>query len=161
MSDPCGGIQGELKCRRVGDAGAVEIGRRQSTLLGKAADLVTGPVDQRHADAQTTQEGHIGQQVAEVLVLYDSPVNGDDESTIAELRHIAEDFAEVGEVFHGAAISAACGLAIPPAKPQAAAGRRLPLQFNGLRVRGDCDDRYLFFSWAITPEDSVRPGVLF
>ena len=89
-------------CKRggVGDAGAVEVGRRLAGLLGQAADLMAGAVDQRDADAQAAQQGDVEQQIAEVLVLDDGAVQGDDEHPVAELRHVTQDLAQVGQSQH-------------------------------------------------------------
>ena len=40
------------------------------------------------------------QQVAEILVLDDGTIEGDDEDAVAEARHIAEDLAKVGQTQH-------------------------------------------------------------
>ena len=71
-----------------------------SGLVGQAADLVAGPVDQGDADAQAAQQGDVEQQIAEVVVLDDGAVEGDDEDAVAEARHVAEDFAQVGQTQH-------------------------------------------------------------
>ena len=101
MRDAVGGSQGELQRVGVGDAGAVEVGGRLSGLFGQAADLVAGAVDQGDADAQAAQQGDVEQQIAEVLVLDDGAVQGDDEDLIAEARHIAQDLAQIGQTQHG------------------------------------------------------------
>jgi hypothetical protein len=101
VGNAVGGGQGQLKGDRIGDAGAVEVGRRPSGLLGQAAHLVAGPVDQGHTDAQAAQQSDVQEQVAEVVVLDHSPVHGDDEHPVAEARHVAEDLAQIGQAEHG------------------------------------------------------------
>ena len=91
-----GGHQGQLQGVGVGDAGAVEVGRRNVQTVGEAADLVGGAVDQGDADMQAAQQGDVEQQVAEVFVVDDGAVERDDEHAVAEARHVAEDFAQVG-----------------------------------------------------------------
>ena len=66
---------------------------RLSRLLGEPADLMAGPMHQRHADAQAAQQRDVEQQIAEVVVLDDGAVHGDDEHLVAEARHVAQDFA--------------------------------------------------------------------
>ena len=100
VRDAVGGGQGELQRGVVGDAGAVEVGGRLAGLLGKAADLVAGAVDQGDADAQAAQQGDVEQQIAEVLVLDDGAVQRDDEHLVAEARHIAQDLAQIGQTQH-------------------------------------------------------------
>ena len=68
--------------------------------VGQPADLMAGPVNQGDADAQAAQQGDVEQQVAEVLVLDDGAVQRDDEDPVAEARHVAEDFAQVGQSQH-------------------------------------------------------------
>src|SRR5207302_1340495 len=79
VRDAVGGGDGELERRGVGDAGAVEVGRGLAHLLGQAAELVAGPVNQGHLDAQAAQQGDVEQDVPQVVVGDDGAVEGDDE----------------------------------------------------------------------------------
>jgi hypothetical protein len=85
---------------RVGDAGAVGVGRRHAGGVGQLADLLAGPVDQGDADPQAAQQRDVEQQVAEVVVLDDAAVQRDDEQSVAEPRDVAEDFTQVGQAEH-------------------------------------------------------------
>ena len=75
MGDAVGGGEGQLERGGVGDAGAVDVGGGHAGLLGQAADLVAGPVDERDADAQAAQQGDVEQQVAEVVAFDDGAVD--------------------------------------------------------------------------------------
>src|SRR2546423_833185 len=55
-----------------------------------------GAVDEDDADAQAAEQDDVLQQGAEVVVLDDGAVQGDDEDAVAEARHVAEDLAQAG-----------------------------------------------------------------
>src|SRR5262249_24134365 len=59
-----GGRESQLKGGLVGNARPIEVGSRLARLLGKAANLVGGAVNQGEADAQAAQERHVEKQVA-------------------------------------------------------------------------------------------------
>jgi hypothetical protein len=52
VREPVGGGERELECRRIRDAGAVEIGDPDLKLLGKRLDLRRRAVDENDADVQ-------------------------------------------------------------------------------------------------------------
>ena len=52
-------------------------------------------MDQGDRDAQAAQQRDVQQEVAEVVVLDDRPVDGNDKDLVAKARHIAQDFAQV------------------------------------------------------------------
>jgi hypothetical protein len=87
--------QGQLQGRLVRDAGAVDIGRRLSRLLGKPADLMPGPVYQRDRDPQAAQQGDVQEQIAEVALFDDRTVHGDYKDLVAKARYVAKDLAQV------------------------------------------------------------------
>ena len=55
VRDAVGGQQGDAQRLVVGDAGAVEVGRRDVEGVGQPEDLMAGPVDQDDANAQAAQ----------------------------------------------------------------------------------------------------------
>ena len=101
MRDARRGGDRQLQRRLIGDAGAIEIGRRLARLLRELGDLKTRPVNEDHADAQAAQQNQIEQQIAEVVMLDNGAVESDDEDLIAILRHIAQNFAQVHEPLQG------------------------------------------------------------
>src|SRR5205814_6983518 len=100
VGDAVGGGAGQFQGRGVGDAGAVRVGGRLPGGLGELADLPAGPVDEDDADAQAAEDGDVAQQVAEVVVGDDGPVERDHEHLVAEVRHVVQDFAQVGQTKH-------------------------------------------------------------
>jgi hypothetical protein len=100
MGDAVGGVEGKLECGVIGDAGAVEIAGGLAGLLGEAAHLVARPMHQGHLDAEAAQQGDVEQQVAEIVVLDDAAVESDDKGFVAVLRHVPQDFAQVGQSQH-------------------------------------------------------------
>ena len=90
------GIDGEFQCRRVGDAGAIEVRRLDSLPFGESLNLLRRAVDQHHADVQGTQHRHVQEDVGEVFVRDDASVHRDDECLFAELRDVLENPAQVG-----------------------------------------------------------------
>src|SRR5262249_55327666 len=73
-------------------------------LVGELANLHAGAMDERHADAQTSQEGDVEEQIAEVLALHDAAVERNDEDAIAILRHVVQHLTQVGKAEHAANI---------------------------------------------------------
>ena len=69
-------------------------------------------MDEDDADAQAAQQGDVHEQVAEVIVLDDGPVEGDDEDAVAEPGDVAEDLTQAGPagwfVAHRHDVSVAC-----------------------------------------------------
>ena len=96
VREPGGGRQGELERRRVRRAGAIQVTRRNPLLRGEPRDLGASAVDERDADVQRPEHGHIEQDVGEVLVGDDGPVDGEDEGALAVVRDVVQDAAEVG-----------------------------------------------------------------
>ncbi len=73
-----------------------EVGGLGIGLLRERLNLGGRPVDQNDAHVQGPEDGHVHQEVGEVLVLDDRPVDGDDEDLLPELGDVPEDAAEVG-----------------------------------------------------------------
>ena len=69
VGDAVGGVERELQRDRIGDAGAIEIGRRLPGLGREPLNLMRRAMYQSDADAQAAQEGQVKQQVAKILVL--------------------------------------------------------------------------------------------
>ena len=65
-----------------------------------ALDLIPGPVYQGDADAQAAEQGDVEQQVREVFIFDDGPVKRNHKHAVAELRHVPEDFTQIGQVQH-------------------------------------------------------------
>ena len=82
-------------------------------LVGEAPNLKGGAVDQGDTNTQTPQEGNVQQEVAEVLVLHNRPVQGDDEDPVAEARDVVENLAKVGQVEHSSLWPAPGGVDSP------------------------------------------------
>ena len=53
-----------------------------------------------HRNAAIARWSDVEQQVAEVVVLDDAAVEGDDEQPVAEPRHVTQDLAQVGQAEH-------------------------------------------------------------
>ena len=105
VGDAIGGVQGELQRGGIGDAGAVDVGRRQPGLLRQPANLRPAPCTSTTPMRRLRKQRDVEEDVAEVVVLDDGPVQGDDEDLVPEARDVAEDFAEVGEAQHGVSIA--------------------------------------------------------
>jgi len=58
------------------------------------------PVHQGYADSQTSQQGNVQEKIAEIVVFDYRSIQGDDKDLVPELRHISQDFAEVGQSKH-------------------------------------------------------------
>ena len=71
-----------------------------STLVGERLDLPGGAVHEHDADVQRPQQGDVEEQRREVVVGDDAAVDRQDEGLLAELRHVLQDAAQVGEL-HG------------------------------------------------------------
>ena len=99
VRQPVRGGERELERGGVGDAGAVEIGRRDFLLLGQRLDLRRRAVDEHDADVQRPQHRHVQQQRGEVFVGDDRAVHREDERLLAELRNVLQDAPQVGR-FH-------------------------------------------------------------
>ena len=87
-----------LQRRRIGDAGAIEVGRLDSLLLRERLNLRRRAVHEHHADVQGTQHRHVQKDVGEVFVRDDGAVHGENEGLFAELRDVLQDAAQVGEL---------------------------------------------------------------
>ena len=92
------GFNGELQCRGVGHAGAVEVGGLDILLLGECLHLFGSAVHHHHPDVQGTQEGDIEEYVGEVFVCNDACIHSDDERLLAELGNVLEDRTQVCEL---------------------------------------------------------------
>ena len=57
VRDTVGGFNGELQCRGIGHAGAVEVGGLDILLLGERLNLFRRAVHHHHSDVQGTQAG--------------------------------------------------------------------------------------------------------
>ena len=97
MRHPVGGVERQFQGGRVGDAGAVGIGRLLAGLGGEQADLMAGPMHQGDLDPQAAQQGNVQQEVGEIVVVHHGAVQGDDEDPVAEARHVTQDFAQIGQ----------------------------------------------------------------
>ena len=100
VRDAVGGRQGQVERGRVGDAGPVDVRRREPGGRGEPLDLQACPVDQHHADPQAAQDADVEQQVGEILVGNDCPVESDHEHFVAKRRDVAQDFPQIGEPLH-------------------------------------------------------------
>src|SRR5262245_23726087 len=90
----------QLKGCRVGNAGSINVGWCMARLVGEPANLVAGPMNQRDAYAQATQQSDVEQQIAKILILDEGAVHRDDEHFAAILRNIAEDFTKFSKTTH-------------------------------------------------------------
>ena len=98
MGDAVGGLNGELKCGGVCDAGTVEVGRLNALFTGESLDLFGCAVHDGDADVQGTQQCEVEEEVGEVFVGDNAAVDCEDEDLFAELGDVLEDSAEVGEL---------------------------------------------------------------
>ena len=137
MRQAVGGGQGELERGFVGDAGAVEVGRRDALLGGQRSDLRGGAVDEHDADVQRAQHGDVHQDVGEVLVRDDRAVHVDDERLLAELRDVLQDAPQVGQ-FHVSVRMFSTATCSGLAKAARLERFQAPLVFLG-RADGDAD----------------------
>lgn len=94
------GVDGGVECGFVGYAGGVRAGQGDAAAGGEIEDLLTGSEGDDDADAERMEDGEVEEDVAEVFVIDESAVDEHDEGLAAELRHVAEDAADV-VVFHG------------------------------------------------------------
>ena len=90
------GFYGQLQGRGIGHAGAIEVGRLDTLLLGESLNLLGCAVHQHHTDVQRTQHGHIQEDVGEVLVRDDDSVHCKNECLFPELRDVLKNPAQVG-----------------------------------------------------------------
>src|SRR5207245_4508462 len=77
VADPVGRGDGQVEGDRVGNSGAVAVGWRLPGGGRELPDLLAGPVDQYHADAQAAEEVDVQEQIGEVVVGDDGAVQGD------------------------------------------------------------------------------------
>ena len=96
---PVRGGQAEFERGFIGNAGAIEVGRRDALRCGQRLDLRRGAMHEHDANAQGAQHGNIHQDIGEVLVRDDRAVHVDDERLLAELGDILQDAPQVGQ-FH-------------------------------------------------------------
>ena len=96
VRDAIGRTQSDFQRGGIGDSGPVRVGRDHPGLLRQPANLVSGPMHQRHRDAQAPQQGDIEQKIPEVVVLDNRPVDGDDKDLVAEARHVTQNLPQVG-----------------------------------------------------------------
>src|SRR5262249_37297773 len=89
-------VEGDL----VGDAGPVRVGWRASSLFRQFLNLQARAVDQQYADVQASQEVNVGENVYEVVVGDDGPVQGDHKVRVPKPRYIPQDLAQVGQLVH-------------------------------------------------------------
>ena len=99
MREPVGRGQGKLQGRRVRYAGAIKVGRFDVLLLGQGFDLGRGTVHEHHSNIERTQHRHVQQDIREILVSDDRPIDTDHKNFFAELRDVLEDAAKVSK-FH-------------------------------------------------------------
>ena len=96
-----GGGEGQLQGGGVRDARALEVGGRDTALVGEGLDLVGRPVDEHRADAEGPQHRHVHQDVDEVLVGDGGPVHRHHERLLPELGDVLEHAPEVGRSHAG------------------------------------------------------------
>ena len=89
------GVHGQLQGRGIGHAGAIEVGRLDTLLLGESLNLRRRPVHEHHADVQGTQHGDVQEDVGEVLVRDDDSIHGNNECLFPELRDVLKNPAQV------------------------------------------------------------------
>src|SRR5262245_45409820 len=58
-------------------------------------------MNEHDTDPQTAQYRYVEQQIGEVIVGNDCPVESYDEHLVPEMRNVAENFAEISESLHG------------------------------------------------------------
>ncbi len=100
VADAVGGRDGKIERDFIGDAGAVGVRGRFAGLGRKLLNLQARAMNQHHADAQAAQQVNVQEQVREIVVGNDGAIQRDHEDLVPELRHVPQDFAQVGEFFH-------------------------------------------------------------
>ncbi len=121
VRDTVRGFNGELQCRGVGHAGAIEVGGLDILLLGERLNLFGSAVHDHHADVQGTQQGDIEEDVGEVFVRDDASIHCDNERLLAELRDVLKDRAQVCELHRGSGRDLAMGGSKPAFRTPASA----------------------------------------
>src|SRR5208283_5617698 len=81
--------------RGVGYARAVAVADRDGAQRRELLELVAYAVDQDDLDPEAAKDRDVDEQVAEVLVGHDRPVDGDDEDLPLEPRDVLEDPAQI------------------------------------------------------------------
>ena len=89
------GVNGQLQCRGIGHAGAIQVGGLDILLFGESLNLLGRAVHQHHADVQGTQHGDVQEDVGEVLVRDDDSIHCNNECLFAELRDVLKNPAQV------------------------------------------------------------------
>src|SRR6516162_1139899 len=86
FQDFVGNSVGRRKCQTqsfgVRYARAVNIRGRYADFISQPFNLLPGAVNERYSDAQASQQGNIQQQVAEVVIFDDRPVERDDKKLV-------------------------------------------------------------------------------
>ena len=93
------GVHGQLQCRGIGHASAIEVGRLNSLLLGESFNLRGCAVHEHDANIQRTQHGDVQKDVGEILVCDDHSIDCENECLFPELRDVLKNAAQVRQ-FH-------------------------------------------------------------
>jgi hypothetical protein len=86
---------GELQCQGISHAGAIEVGRPNTLLVGEILNLLGCAVHEHHTDVQSTQHDDVQEDVGEVLVRDDDSIHCNNEYLFPELRDVLKNPAQV------------------------------------------------------------------
>jgi hypothetical protein len=109
VRQPVGRSQRELKSHPVGDTGAFHVRRMHLLSFSQHPDLLGGTMNDHDPDIERPQQRDVEEERREVLVSDDAAVQREDEGPVAELRHVVQDAAQIGELHVNATIGAGAG----------------------------------------------------
>jgi hypothetical protein len=95
------GLNGDLQSGFVGAAHAVITGKGDTPLLGEFTDLCPRTEDEYDLDVQGLKHGDVLEQMGENGLTHQSAIQCNDEDALPELRHVAQDAAQVFEALLG------------------------------------------------------------
>ena len=91
-----GGGEREAERDVVGHAAAIQVGRRYALLRRERSNLSGGAVHEDDADVERAQHGDVQEEVCEILIRHDRPIDAEDEGLLAEARDVLQDAPQVG-----------------------------------------------------------------